>query len=178
MVGTKTSQVGDERRCPHRPAEPRMGQTPLTTGNRSHCDDGLCVRAKRVFDRLRDEYGLPTANLAFRGVPPRLCGRKQIVEELRGRVGSRYEEPITSTRARHVEQVALRVVDLLEIGFVDNALDPGLKREDLVVATGDDYSPELEALGEVHGSDRDGSSGPAWSRTQGLPPQILHPRRP
>ena len=64
----------------------------------------------------------------------------------------------TSPRARHVEQVALRVVDIFEIGFVHNALDPGLKREDFVVAAGDDYGPELEALGEMHGSDRDGAS--------------------
>lgn len=91
----------------------------------------------------------------------------KIVEELRCRVYPRHEEPITSTSARHVEQVALRVVDLFEIGFVHNALDPGLKREDLVVATGNDYGPELEALGEVHGSDRDGPGDASRARAQG-----------
>ena len=96
----------------------------------------------------------------------------KIVEELRCRVYPRHEEPITSTSAPHVEQVAFRVVDLFEIGFVHNALDPGLKREDLVVATGDDYGPELEALGEI---DRDGPSGSSWERVQGhcRKPRIL-----
>ena len=88
----------------------------------------------------------------------------KIVEELRCRVYPRHEEPITSTSARHVEQVALRVVDIFEVGFVDNAFDPGLKREDLVVATGDDYGPELEALGEMHGSDCDGCRSPRCPR--------------
>ena len=90
----------------------------------------------------------------------------KIVDKLRCRVDPRHKKPIAGACARHVEQVALRVVDLFEIGFVDDAIDPGLKREDLVVATSDDYSPELEALGEVHGSGRDGSDCSAWALAQ------------
>ena len=80
----------------------------------------------------------------------------------RARKSSRNSEPgatpvtkqvVAHAGAGDVEEVALGVVDVLEVGGVGDGLDAGLERDDLVVAGGDDDGAELEALGEVHRAD-------------------------
>ena len=80
----------------------------------------------------------------------------KIVEKLRRRIHSGHEESIASPCARYVQKVALRVVHLLEGGLVGDVLYPRLQREDFVVTGCNDDSSELQALGEVHGSNCDG----------------------
>src|ERR1700676_3394720 len=62
---------------------------------------------------------------------------------------------VSGARARDVEQVSFRVIDLLEVRIVADGLDSFLKRDDLVVAGHHDHRAELEALGKVHSSDRE-----------------------
>ena len=90
----------------------------------------------------------------------------KIVEKFRFRIHPRHKELITSSRARHVQKVAFRVVHLFKVGLVGDILDPRLQREDFVVTGGDDDGPELQALGEVHGSGRDGPGHSTWMGAQ------------
>ena len=53
---------------------------------------------------------------------------------------------VSSAGARHVEQVPLRLVDVLEIRFVGHGLDALLERDDLVVAGHHRDGAKLEAL--------------------------------
>jgi hypothetical protein len=83
----------------------------------------------------------------------------QIIQKLRRRLDATHQQMIPSPRAGYVEQVALGVVDLFEVRVVGYGLDSFLQREDLVVARHHGHSPEFEALGQVHGADRDASTG-------------------
>jgi len=60
---------------------------------------------------------------------------------------------IPCARARHVEKVALRVVDVFKIGVVGDRFDALLQRDHLVVASHHDDGPELEAFREMHRAD-------------------------
>ena len=62
--------------------------------------------------------------------------------------------------------MTLRVVDVFEVRLVCDALDSFLKREDLVITRRDHDGPILQALGEVHGSKRDGSGDSACMGAQ------------
>src|ERR1700730_9993298 len=62
---------------------------------------------------------------------------------------------ITSTRARHVEQVALAAIDLFEIGIVRDILDALLRWDYLVVARHYRDRAKLKPFCQMHGSDRD-----------------------
>ena len=66
---------------------------------------------------------------------------------------------IPSAGAGDVEQVALCVIYLLQIGVVADCFDAFLRRNDLVVAGHYDHGAELEAFGKVHGADRDMTAG-------------------
>ena len=101
-----------------------------------------------------------------RGDNAQLRNQVKIIEKLRRRLHPRHEKPIPGTRARHVQKVALRVVHLLKVGLVGDILDSRLQRENFVVTGRDDNSPELQALGEVHGSDRDGPGHSTWMGAQ------------
>ena len=50
----------------------------------------------------------------------------QIIEELRARVDAGHQQPVAGARAGDVEQVPLGAIDLLQIGVVSDAFDPGL----------------------------------------------------
>ena len=58
-------------------------------------------------------------------------------------------------RAGDVEEMALSVVDLAQVGVVANGLDPLLQRDDLVVARHDDNGAKLQTLRHMHCADRD-----------------------
>jgi hypothetical protein len=61
---------------------------------------------------------------------------------------------VAGTGSGDVEQVALGVVDLFQVGVVGHRFDPFLRGNDLVVAGHDDNRSELQTFGEVHGADR------------------------
>ena len=72
--------------------------------------------------------------------------------------------PVTSRwslrpRAGDVEQMALGVIDLLQIGVVADRLDALLQRNDLIVAGHDHHGAKLQPLGQMHGADRDMTAG-------------------
>ena len=48
-----------------------------------------------------------------------------------------------------------RVVDLFKVGIVGDCFDPFLQRNHLIVTGHHDDGPELQALGKVHGTERD-----------------------
>ena len=81
---------------------------------------------------------------------------RKVVEKLRGQIHPRHEKAVAGARARYIQKMAFRTVRLLEVGFVGDVLDSRLQREDLVVTGCNDDSSELQALGEVHGSNCDG----------------------
>ncbi len=62
---------------------------------------------------------------------------------------------IAGAGAGDIEQMPLRVVDLLKVGVLADRLDPLLQGDDLVVAGHHDHRPELQSLGKVHGPYRD-----------------------
>ena len=66
---------------------------------------------------------------------------------------------IASSGAGDVEQVALGVIDFLQIGVVADGLDALLQGNDLVVAGHYCHGAELKTFGEVHGADRDVAAG-------------------
>jgi hypothetical protein len=49
-----------------------------------------------------------------------------------------------------IQQVALGVVDLFEIGLVGNALDPLRQRDHLVVAGHSENCTECQTFGQMH----------------------------
>jgi hypothetical protein len=59
--------------------------------------------------------------------------RPQIVQELRRGANSGHQQEVTGARAGHVEQVALGLVDVLQIRFVRHVRDSGLQRHNLTV---------------------------------------------
>ena len=65
---------------------------------------------------------------------------------------------IAWTCAGNIEQVTLGIVDLFQIRIVADRLDPLLGGNHLVVAGHDGNRSELEALGQVHGADRNPSA--------------------
>jgi hypothetical protein len=50
--------------------------------------------------------------------------------------------------------MAFRVINLLKIGVVRDALDSGLERDDFVITGHDRHSPKFETLCQMHGADR------------------------
>jgi len=56
---------------------------------------------------------------------------------------------VTASRTRNVKQVALRVVDLLEVRFVGDGLDALLKGDDLVVTCHHGDRAELQPFGQM-----------------------------
>ena len=72
---------------------------------------------------------------------------------------ARHQQMIPRAGAGDVEQVALGVVDFLQIGVVADRLDALLQGDDLVVAGHHGHGAELQPLGQVHGADRDVAAG-------------------
>jgi hypothetical protein len=66
---------------------------------------------------------------------------------------------VARTRAGDVEEVALGVIDLLQVGIVSDRFDALLQGDDLVVAGHYRHGAELQSLGQVHGADRDMTAG-------------------
>ncbi len=64
--------------------------------------------------------------------------------------------PVTSrwSRARYVEEAPLGPVGTHQVGIIGDAFVPGLQWQDFAVARHDRYGEELQALGEMHRSDR------------------------
>ncbi|MBM2812573.1 MAG: hypothetical protein HW416_3332 [Chloroflexi bacterium] len=79
----------------------------------------------------------------------------KVAQKLRSRLHARHEQMVARSCAGDVEQMALRVVDLLEVGFVGHGLDALLQRHYFVVAGHDDHCAKLKALAQVHGADGD-----------------------
>ncbi|MEX0680812.1 MAG: hypothetical protein WD097_05475 [Balneolales bacterium] len=75
-----------------------------------------------------------------------------ILQKLRSRLHPGHQQVIPRPRARHIKQMPLGVVHLLQIGIVGDRFNPFLMRDDLVVTghmpanKGNDYCP-----GKVYG---------------------------
>ena len=79
--------------------------------------------------------------------------RFQILKKLGGRIDPRHKKVFPCPRARHVEQVPLRAIGFLELGFFRYSLDAGLQRQNLIVARHYGHGPELEPLRHMHRRD-------------------------
>jgi hypothetical protein len=66
---------------------------------------------------------------------------------------------VSGAGAGYVEEVALGVVDFLEIGIIAYGFDAFLEGDDFIVAGHDGYGAEFQALGQVHGADGDVAAG-------------------
>jgi Peptidase family M28 len=80
---------------------------------------------------------------------------REIVEKFGDWGDASHQKVVAGARASDVEQMALGVVDLLQVGLVAHALDPLLQRNDLVIAGHDGDGPKFQALGKMHRADRD-----------------------
>src|SRR6266446_7331490 len=78
-----------------------------------------------------------------------------VIEKLGSGLDARHQKMISCPRAGDVEQMALGVIDFLQVCVVPDRLDALLQGNDLVVAGHHHDGTELQALGEVHGTDRD-----------------------
>lgn len=67
----------------------------------------------------------------------------QVIQELRSGLRAGDEEVITRTRAGDVQEVALGVVNFLQVRIVGNSLNTLLQRDNLVITGHNDYRPEL-----------------------------------
>ena len=87
---------------------------------------------------------------------PLLSAVHEVIKELRCWIEPSDEQKVSGPGAGDIEQVALGVVYVGEVGVVCDGGDPRLQRDHLVIAGGDDDCTELEALGPVHRRDRHG----------------------
>ncbi len=90
---------------------------------------------------------------------PTLIALEKVVQEFGYRVGAANQQMIPGAGAGDVEQVALGVVDFLQIGVVADRFDALLQGNDFVVAGHHDHGAKLQPFGEVHGADRDVAAG-------------------
>jgi hypothetical protein len=67
-----------------------------------------------------------------------------------------------------VKQVALSVIDFLQIGIVANRLDALLRGDDLIVAGHYRYCTRLQPFCEVHGADRQVTAGGQLREDNGI----------
>ena len=104
----------------------------------------------------------------------------QIIQEFRHRRHPADQQMVSGTGAGNVEQVPLGVVDLAQIGIVADRLDALLQGDHFVVAGHHHHSAELQALGEMHGPDRDMPAGGSTcsSRTRQARPAAFTAARP
>jgi hypothetical protein len=100
----------------------------------------------------------------------------EIIQEFRYWFDTRNQKVITGASAGDVEQMALGVIDLLQVGIVANRFDPFLQRNYFVIAGHHGYGPKLEPFGEVHSADRDVPGGGFDMLIEDLEsnPRILH----
>ena len=77
----------------------------------------------------------------------------KIVQNLGCRFNAGYREPIPRSGTGDVEQVALSVVDLFQVGLVSGGLDARSQRNHLVVTGHDGHGTELQTLGKVNGTE-------------------------
>ena len=82
---------------------------------------------------------------------------QKVIQELRNWLNTGDQQVIAGARAGDVKQMALGVVDLLQVGVVSDGLDACLAWDNLIVASHDDDRSELQALGIVHRTDGDGA---------------------
>ena len=90
---------------------------------------------------------------------PTLIALHEVVQKFGYWVDAGNQQMISGAGAGDVEQVALGVIDLLQIGIVADRLDALLQGNDFVVAGHHDHGPKLQTFGEVHGADRDVPAG-------------------
>src|SRR5271166_1593892 len=83
----------------------------------------------------------------------------EVVQEFGDGRDTRNKEMITRARTGDIEQVALGVVDLLQIRIVADRLDALLQGHDLVIAGHDGDSTEFQSLRQMHGADGDVTAG-------------------
>jgi hypothetical protein len=82
-----------------------------------------------------------------------------VVYEFGYRLDAGNQQMIPRAGAGDVEQVALGVIDLLQISVVTDRLDALLQGNDFVVAGHYDHGAELKTFGKVHGANRDVGAG-------------------
>ena len=66
---------------------------------------------------------------------------------------------VSCSCAGDVEQVALGVIDLLQIRVVTHGLDPLLQGNDLIVTGHHHHRSKFQSFGQMHGADRDVAAG-------------------
>jgi hypothetical protein len=79
--------------------------------------------------------------------------RPQIIEELRWRVDTRHQQMIPGTDARDVQQVAFRVVYLVQISDVGHRLDSCLQGNDLIIYESSTHVSILECNDPLDGGE-------------------------
>src|SRR5579871_2997892 len=78
----------------------------------------------------------------------------QVGKKLRRRGDAGDQQAIAGAGAGDIKHMALRVVDLFEVGLIGDGLDPLFKRQHTVIARHDSDAAKLKTLGQVHGADR------------------------
>src|SRR3972149_6654585 len=73
-----------------------------------------------------------------------------VLQKLRSRLYPCNQQVIPSPRAGDIEEVPLRLVDVLQVSVVRDGFDPRLQRHDLVITRHDRNRLELESLAQVH----------------------------
>ena len=79
----------------------------------------------------------------------------QIIEELRCWLDARNEQMISRARAGDVQELALRLVHVLEVCVVRDGFDALLLRQHFVITGSDNHGAKLKPLREVHSADCD-----------------------
>ena len=100
------------------------GSIPARPTNRINNLQGqlaLFASAKNRFNTLTD-----TLTRGFLAPTGRLFPRSKVVEELRAWPYARHQQTVARASAGDVDQVSLAGVNLLQIGVISDAFDPGL----------------------------------------------------
>ena len=79
----------------------------------------------------------------------------KIIKEFRWVFGGRNQRVVPGSSTGDVEQVPLGVVDLFQVGLVDDGLDTGLRGDNLIVTGHYGDRPELQPFRKVHCADGD-----------------------
>lgn len=77
----------------------------------------------------------------------------EVIQEFRHGSDPSYEQMVSGTGAGDVEQMALGVIDLLQIRIVTDRLDTLLQGDYFVIAGHYNHGAELQTFGEMHSAD-------------------------
>jgi hypothetical protein len=82
-----------------------------------------------------------------------LIALREVVQELGRGSHAGNQQMISRSGAGNVEQLALGVIDFLQIRVIADRLDTFLQGYDFIVACHHDHGPKLQTFGEVHSAD-------------------------